>query len=80
MDAALLMPALRGAVPHDDPRSTATMAAVLEDLCEEHFIYRFRHDEARIHVNEWTRELAKLMPEWFKEVKAVEETREEDAT
>ena len=45
VDASLLLGALRGAIPPDDPRSRATMAAVLEELCEEHFIYRFRHDD-----------------------------------
>jgi alpha,alpha-trehalase len=45
VDASLLLGALRGAIPPDDPRSRATMAAVLSDLCDEHYIYRFRHDE-----------------------------------
>lgn len=45
VDAALLMPALRGAVPPDDPRSTATLRAVRRDLCQDHHLYRFRHDQ-----------------------------------
>ncbi|HEY2601064.1 MAG TPA: glycoside hydrolase family 15 protein [Thermoleophilaceae bacterium] len=45
VDAALLMGALRGAVAADDPRSHATLHAVLGELTEEHFVYRFRHDE-----------------------------------
>jgi alpha,alpha-trehalase len=45
VDASLLLGALRGAIPPDDPRSRATMAAVLSDLGDEHHIYRFRHDE-----------------------------------
>ncbi|MBD0694172.1 glycoside hydrolase family 15 protein [Streptomyces sp. CBMA123] len=45
VDAALLLPALRGAVPADDPRTRATLHAVLTDLCEDHYCYRFRHDQ-----------------------------------
>ncbi|RKE17503.1 glycoside hydrolase family 15 protein [Streptomyces sp. TLI_171] len=43
VDAALLLPALRGAVPADAPPSRATLAAVLSDLADDHFCYRFRH-------------------------------------
>ncbi|WP_264001054.1 glycoside hydrolase family 15 protein, partial [Mycobacterium pseudoshottsii] len=45
VDAALLVPALRGAVPPDDPRSTATLRAVLGELEDDGYVYRFRHDE-----------------------------------
>jgi GH15 family glucan-1,4-alpha-glucosidase len=48
VDASLMLGALRGAIPHDHERSCTTMAAVLEDLCEEHFIYRFRHDDRQL--------------------------------
>ncbi|GAA0910075.1 glycoside hydrolase family 15 protein [Streptomyces thermoalcalitolerans] len=44
-DAALLLPALRGALPADDPRTRATLAACREQLAQDHFIYRFRHDD-----------------------------------
>jgi hypothetical protein len=44
VDAALLLPALRGGVPASDPRSLATLAAVRADLQREHYLYRFRHD------------------------------------
>jgi GH15 family glucan-1,4-alpha-glucosidase len=44
VDAALLLPAIRGAVPADDPRSVATVAAVREELGREGYVYRFRHD------------------------------------
>jgi GH15 family glucan-1,4-alpha-glucosidase len=44
-DAALLLPALRGALPADDPRTRATLAACRDRLCEDHFSYRFRHDD-----------------------------------
>ena len=43
IDAALLFPALRGAVPADDPRSSATLQAVLDDLTQDGYAYRFRH-------------------------------------
>jgi alpha,alpha-trehalase len=44
VDAALLLPPLRGALPVDDPRSLATRAAVSADLAEDGYVYRFRHD------------------------------------
>jgi hypothetical protein len=45
LDAALLLPALRGAVPAGDPRSVATLDAYLAELTDDHFAYRFRHDQ-----------------------------------
>jgi alpha,alpha-trehalase len=45
LDAALLLPGLRGAVPPDDPRTEATLAAYLRELTRDGFAYRFRHDE-----------------------------------
>jgi GH15 family glucan-1,4-alpha-glucosidase len=46
VDAALLIPAIRGAVPADDPRTVATLAAVLDELGQEDgYVYRFRQDE-----------------------------------
>ncbi|MEE4546234.1 glycoside hydrolase family 15 protein [Streptomyces sp. V4-01] len=45
LDAALLMPAVRGAVPADDPRTVRTLNAFLDELTEDHYAYRFRHDE-----------------------------------
>jgi GH15 family glucan-1,4-alpha-glucosidase len=45
VDAALVLPAVRGAVPADDPRTRATLQAVLEDLCQDEFAYRFRLDD-----------------------------------
>jgi hypothetical protein len=44
VDAALLLPAIRGALPATDPRSVATVAAVATDLGEEGYVYRFRQD------------------------------------
>ncbi|MDQ2707667.1 MAG: glycoside hydrolase family 15 protein [Actinomycetota bacterium] len=44
VDAALLLPAIRGALPSADPRSVATLAAVGADLGQQGYIYRFRQD------------------------------------
>ncbi|AIY00509.1 glycoside hydrolase family protein [Arthrobacter sp. PAMC 25486] len=44
VDAALLLPILRGAVPVHDPRSLATVAAIRADLGREGYLYRFRQD------------------------------------
>ncbi|MET9494163.1 glycoside hydrolase family 15 protein [Streptomyces sp. NPDC006552] len=45
IDAALLLPAVRGALPAEDPRTRATLAACRDQLAQHHFIYRFRHDD-----------------------------------
>ena len=45
VDAALLLPGIRGALPADDPRTKATLAAVLADLTDGEFAYRFRHGD-----------------------------------
>ncbi|EFF94324.1 glycosyl hydrolase [Streptomyces sp. e14] len=45
IDAALLLPALRGALPARDPRTRATLAACRAHLTQDHFVYRFRHDD-----------------------------------
>jgi GH15 family glucan-1,4-alpha-glucosidase len=45
LDAALLLPPLRGGIPGDDPRTGATLAAFERELTEDGFAYRFRHDE-----------------------------------
>lgn len=44
-DAALLLPAVRGAVPADDPRTRETLRSFMADLTDDHFAYRFRHDD-----------------------------------
>jgi GH15 family glucan-1,4-alpha-glucosidase len=51
-DAALLLPVIRGAVPADDPRSRATIRAVREELAEDGYVYRFRHDPRPLHKAE----------------------------
>lgn len=45
LDAALLLPPLRGAVPMEDPRSVATFRAYLAELTTNGYAYRFRHDD-----------------------------------
>ena len=42
IDAALLLPALRGALPADDARSVATYHAVQRELSRDFYVYRFR--------------------------------------
>jgi GH15 family glucan-1,4-alpha-glucosidase len=44
VDAALLLPAIRGAIPADDPRSAATLRAVERELTEDGYAYRYRPD------------------------------------
>jgi hypothetical protein len=45
LDGALLLGAVRGAIPADDPRTTATLAAYVAELVEDGYAYRFRHDD-----------------------------------
>jgi GH15 family glucan-1,4-alpha-glucosidase len=45
LDAALLLPPVRGAVPAGDPRTLATLDAFLADLTQDGYAYRFRHNQ-----------------------------------
>jgi len=45
VDAALLLPIIRGGLDPFEPRSLATVAAVEEDLQQDGYCYRFRPDE-----------------------------------
>jgi hypothetical protein len=45
LDASLLLPAVRGALPADDPVSVATWHAVDRELSDDGYVYRFRHDD-----------------------------------
>jgi GH15 family glucan-1,4-alpha-glucosidase len=45
VDAALLLPPVRGALPATDPRTIATVAAVRDQLTDQGYVYRFRHDQ-----------------------------------
>lgn len=42
LDAALLLPPIRGAVAAEDPRTVATLEAVRSELAQEGYLYRFR--------------------------------------
>ncbi|WP_062347818.1 glycoside hydrolase family 15 protein [Herbidospora yilanensis] len=44
VDASLLIPAVRGVLPPEDPRVVATRAAVHADLERDGHVYRFRQD------------------------------------
>ncbi|MFC4245135.1 glycoside hydrolase family 15 protein [Gryllotalpicola reticulitermitis] len=41
IDAALLLPAIRGAVAWEDPRALSTVSAALGELASEEYLYRF---------------------------------------
>jgi len=45
LDAALLIPPLRGALPANHPHTVATLRAYAAELTEDGYAYRFRHDE-----------------------------------
>jgi alpha,alpha-trehalase len=51
-DAALLLPAIRGATTAADPRAQATLRAVEDDLARDGYLYRFRHDQRPLHEAE----------------------------
>ncbi|MFI8848786.1 glycoside hydrolase family 15 protein [Streptomyces sp. NPDC053499] len=44
VDAAVLLPLARGCLPMDDPSTARTVRAVQDELAEDGFVYRFRHD------------------------------------
>lgn len=53
VDAALLLPGIRGAVAPEDPRNLATITAVLEELTDDGYVYRFRqHPDRPLHESE----------------------------
>jgi GH15 family glucan-1,4-alpha-glucosidase len=52
VDAALLLPVIRGGFPGDDPRNTATVEAVRRELAADGYVYRFRHDDRPLHKAE----------------------------
>jgi len=45
VDGALLLPAVRGALPGDDPCSVATYRAVKRELSRDHYVYRYRPEK-----------------------------------
>jgi alpha,alpha-trehalase len=52
VDSALLLPGLHDAPAPGDPRTAATYAAVIAELAEDGFVYRFRHDGRPLHAAE----------------------------
>lgn len=52
VDGSLLLPAVRGALPADDPRSVATLRSYIAELTDDHFAYRFRQDRRPLHEAE----------------------------
>ena len=52
VDAALLLPVIRGTLPADDPRNRATVRGVMDELTEDGYVYRFRHDARPLHESE----------------------------
>jgi hypothetical protein len=52
VDAALLLPVIRGTLPPEDPRNRATVRAVLDELTDDDYVYRFRHDARPLHKSE----------------------------
>jgi GH15 family glucan-1,4-alpha-glucosidase len=52
LDAALLQPLIRGALPLSDPRTLATIEAVRAELGVDGYMYRFRHDDRPLHLAE----------------------------
>ena len=52
LDASLLLPAIRGAIPADDPRTLATLHAYTDELTEDGYAYRYRPDERPLGESE----------------------------
>jgi hypothetical protein len=48
IDAALLLPPVRGALAASDPRTVQTLHDVLAELTEDGYAYRFRHDDGAL--------------------------------
>jgi alpha,alpha-trehalase len=57
VDAALLLPSIRGALPAADARTVATVDAVVEELSAEGYVYRFRQDARPLGAAEGAFEL-----------------------
>jgi GH15 family glucan-1,4-alpha-glucosidase len=52
IDSALLIPAVRGALPGSDPRTIATLDAALEELGGSGYMYRFRQADGPLSDSE----------------------------
>jgi hypothetical protein len=47
-----VLPAIRGAIPANDPRTVATIEAVRSELAQQGFVYRFRPDDRALGDDE----------------------------
>jgi GH15 family glucan-1,4-alpha-glucosidase len=52
LDVALLLPAIRGAIPRTDPRSIATLQAIQHELTQDGYAYRYRPDKRPLGESE----------------------------
>jgi alpha,alpha-trehalase len=52
VDASLLLPAIRGAIPATDLRSLATLDAIASELTEDGYCYRYQPDERPLGESE----------------------------
>jgi hypothetical protein len=52
VDASLLLPAIRGAVAVEDPRSIATLEEAQSSLTQDGYVYRYRHDARPLENSE----------------------------
>jgi GH15 family glucan-1,4-alpha-glucosidase len=52
LDAALLLPGIHGVPGPGDPRTEATYQAVINELADDGFVYRFRQDSRPLHKAE----------------------------
>ena len=52
LDAALLLPVIRGGIPPEDPRTLATLHAIATELTDDGYCYRFRPDERPLGESE----------------------------
>jgi alpha,alpha-trehalase len=52
VDAALLLPVVRDGKVADDPRTLATLGAIEAELCQDGYLYRYRHDDRPLEDSE----------------------------
>lgn len=52
VDASLVLPPVRGALPATDPRTLATLAAVRRNLVEDGYVYRYAADDRPLGTTE----------------------------
>jgi GH15 family glucan-1,4-alpha-glucosidase len=52
LDAALLLPAIRGGIGADDPRTIATLHSIEQELTRDGYCYRYRPDERPLGESE----------------------------